>query len=140
MKEINPYLTFTDNCEEAFEFYRSVFGGEFTAIMRFGDMDFGMPIDDVEKSKVMHVALPIGSGSLMGSDSPASMGTVSHGTTMSIAVSPESEPEARRVFDALADGGEITMPIDNAPWGALFGMVNDKYGFTWLVNFDTAQP
>ena len=136
MAEINPYLSFNDNCEEAFEFYRSVFGGEFTGIARFSDMDWGMEMDEAEKSKVMHVALPIGNGILMGSDTPNSMGTVAHGSTISVAITPGSESEARRIFDALSAGGTVTMPLDKAPWGALFGMFTDKFGFGWMVNHE----
>lgn len=136
MAAVNAYLSFGGNCEEAFEFYRSVFGGEFSAVHRFGDMDFGMPMGDDEKTKIMHVALPIGATALMGSDTPSSMGTVAHGSTVSLAFNPDNEEDARRVFSALSDGGTITMPIDHAPWGALFGMLVDKYGFSWMVNFE----
>jgi len=140
MSAVNAYLSFNGNCEEAFGFYKSVFGGEFAAIHRFGDMDFGIPMSDDEKSKIMHVALPIGGTTLMGSDSPGHMGTVAHGTTMSLAVGPDSEDDARRIFEGLSAGGTITMPIDNAPWGALFGMLTDKYGFIWMVNYDQNRP
>lgn len=141
MAVINPYLSFGGNCEEAFEFYRSVFGGEFATIGRFTDMDLGMEIPEDEKAYIMHVALPIGGGSiLMGSDVPSSMGTVTSGNNSSIAISPESEDEARRLFDGLSAGGTVTMPMDNAPWGALFGMFTDKYGFNWMVNYDQNRP
>ncbi len=137
MSELNPYLTFDSNCEEAFEFYRSVFGGEFTSIGRFGDVDFGMEMEESERSKIMHVVLPIGNGSsLMGSDSPSAMGSVTAGTNVSIALNPDTEEETRRIFEALSVGGTVTMPMDIAPWGALFGMLNDKFGFAWLINYD----
>lgn len=139
MSEINPYLSFDSNCEEAFELYRSVFGGEFSGIARFGDMDVGMPMTEDEKSKVLHVALPIGKGILMGSDTPGSMGSVNAGTNVSIAIAPESEDEARRIFEALSAAGTVTMPLDNAPWGALFGMFTDKFGINWMVNYDQGQ-
>lgn len=138
MAVINPYLSFNGNCREAFEFYRSVFGGEFAMISRFGDMDIGMEFSEEEKDYVMHVSLPIGGGSvLMGSDVPSAMGSVTHGSTYSIAIAPESEEEARRLFDGLSAGGAVTMPLENAPWGALFGMFPDKFGFAWMVNYDT---
>lgn len=140
MSVINPYLSFAGKCEEAFEFYRSVFGGEFAMIGRFSEMDLGMPIPDEEKNYIMHVALPIGGGSiLMGSDVPSAMGDVKSGNSYSIAIAPDSEEEARRLFDGLSTGGTVTMPMDNAPWGALFGMFTDKYGFNWMVNYDTNQ-
>jgi PhnB protein len=138
MTVINPYLSFAGNCEEAFEFYRSVFGGEFAMLSRFTDMDLGMTIPDEEKNYVMHVALSIGPGSiLMGSDVPSAMGGVTSGNSPSIAIAPDSGDEARRLFDGLSAGGTVTMPLDNAPWGALFGMFTDKYGFNWMVNYDT---
>jgi PhnB protein len=141
MAAINPYLSFSGNCEEAFEFYRSVFGGEFAMLGRFSDMDLGMPMDESEKSLIMHVALPIGGGTiLMGSDVPSKMGDVTSGNSYSIAISPDSEEEARRLFDGLSAGGTVTMPMDNAPWGALFGMFTDKYGFNWMVNYDKNRP
>jgi PhnB protein len=141
MAVVNPYLSFGGTCEEAFEFYRSVFGGEFTAVIRFTDMDCGVPIPDSEKNYIMHVSLPIGGGSiLMGSDVPSAMGEVTHGNSYSIAIAPDSEDEARRLFDGLSVGGTVTMPMDNAPWGALFGMLTDKYGFNWMVNYDQNRP
>lgn len=136
MPAVNAYLSFSDKCEEAFEFYRSVFGGEFTAISRFGDMDCGMPISDDEKSKVMHVSLPIGNTILMGSDTPSAMGEVTTGNSLSLAITPDSEEDARRIYDGLAAGGNAMMPLANAPWGALFGMLTDKYGFVWMINYD----
>ena len=138
MAVINPYLSFAGNCDEAFEFYRSVFGGEFAMKSRFTDMDCGMEIVEAEKDYIMHVSLPISDGSiLMGSDVPSAMGGVNHGNSYSIAIAPDSEDEARRLFDGLSAGGTVTMPMDNAPWGALFGMFTDKFGFNWLVNYDT---
>ena len=138
MAVINPYLSFSGNCREAFEFYRSVFGGEFAMISSFSEMDVGMEFSEEEKDYIMHVSLPIGGGSvLMGSDVPSAMGAVTHGNSYSIAIAPESEQEARRIFDGLSAGGTVTMPMDNAPWGALFGMLTDKFGFAWMVNYDT---
>lgn len=138
MAAVNAYLSFKDNCEEAFEFYRSVFGGEFTGIMRFGDME-GMPMSDEEKAKVMHVALPIGNTVLMGSDTPEAMGNIVVGSNVSLAIGAESREEATRLFEGLSADGKVTMPLAEAPWNALFGMVEDKYGFAWLINFDLGQ-
>lgn len=140
MAVVNAYLSFDGNCEEAFEFYRSVFGGEFVMLSRFGDMDWGMPIPDNEKLKIMHVALPIGSTVLMGSDVPASMGPVTTGSSQSLAIGAGSEEEAQRIFDELSAGGKITMKLDKAPWGALFGGFTDKFGFNWMVNCDLSHP
>lgn len=136
MAVVNAYLSFGGTCEEAFEFYRSVFGGEFAMLSRFGDLDWGMPVDDGEKLKVMHVALPIGGTVLMGSDVPAAMGPVTSGSSQSLAIGAASEDEARRIFDELSAGGTITMKLDKAPWGALFGGFTDKFGFSWMINYD----
>ncbi len=138
MASVNAYLSFKNNCEEAFEFYRSVFGGEFTAISRFGDME-GMPMSDAEKAKVMHVALPIGNTVLMGSDTPDAMGDVVAGSNVSLAIGADSREEATRLFEGLSADGKVTMPLAEAPWNALFGMVEDKFGFVWLINFDLGQ-
>lgn len=137
MATVNPYLTFNGKCEEAFNFYKSVFGGEFAGgINRFSSM----PAEHFapgEENLVMHVLLPIGQGTmLMGSDSPSHMGQVKTGDNFSIAVSPDSEEHATHIFNGLSAGGTITMPLDKAPWGALFGMFTDKYGFSWMVNYD----
>jgi len=137
MAEISPYLTFADNCEEAFNFYRSVFGGEFQTLMRFGDNPADYQPGEGEKQKIMHVALPIGQKTiLLGSDTPDKMGAVTKGTNLSIAVHPDSEEEATRLFNGLAVGGQITMPLSKAFWGAYFGMLTDKFGVHWMVNYD----
>lgn len=140
MAVVNAYLSFDGNCEEAFEFYRGVFGGEFAMISRFGDLDWGMPIADSEKLKIMHVALPIGKTVLMGSDVPTSMGPVTSGSSQSLAIGAETEDEARRLFEGLSAGGTVTMPLDVAPWGALFGGLKDKFGFSWMINYDLGSP
>ncbi len=137
MTAINPYLTFKNNCEEAFEFYRSVFGGEFLGKMRMSDMDMGVPIPDEAKNLIMHVALPIGNGStLMGSDAPDGFGPpLNVGNNLSVAIAPDSEDEARRLFDGLSAGGSVMMPFEKAPWGDMFGMFTDKFGIQWMVNY-----
>lgn len=142
MTIVNPYFTFNDNCEEAFEFYRSVFGGEFSALMRFDSMDCGGgPLSESEGKKIMHVALPIGGDTiLMGSDTPESMGQVTAGNNFGVAIAPDSKEEADRLYNGLSAGGQATMPMDNAPWGAYFGMFTDKYGFNWMINYATGQP
>lgn len=138
MAQINPHINFNGNAEEAFQFYRSVFGGEFARIMRFKDLvndDF--PIAEKELNKIMHIALPIGKNILMGNDVPESMGPTNENENRSkIAISAESREEADRLFNGLSAGGQIEMPISDSPWGSYFGMFRDKYGIEWMVDFD----
>ena len=139
MATINPYLSFSDNCEEVFEFYRSVFGGDFLTVMRFKDMP-SPSMDESEAEKIMHVALPIGHGTtLMGSDTPAAVGSVITGNNFSISIGTDSQEEATRLFNKLSAGGQTTMPLDKAPWGAYFGMLTDKFGIQWMVSYDNNQ-
>ena len=140
MTAINPYLNFDGNCEEAFDFYKSVFGGEFLTVMRFKDVPAEYQMAESEGQKIMHVALPIGQGTiLMGSDTPAAMGPVTNGNNYSIAIGTESEAEAARLFKGLSAGGQVTMPLDKAFWGAYFGMLTDKFGIQWMVSYDYNQ-
>lgn len=138
MALINPHINFNGNAEEAFNFYRSVFGGEFAMIMRFKDMaspDFQVP--EHEANKVMHIALPIGPNVLMGNDVPEIMGRTNENENRSkIAVSAETKEEADRLFHGLSAGGVVEMPIADSPWGSYFGMFRDKYGIEWMVDFD----
>jgi len=137
MAELTPYLTFGSNCEEAFEFYRSVFGGEFEMVMRFGDNPAEYQPAENEKNKIMHMALPVGKKTLlMGSDTPSGMGPVTGGNNFSIAVHPQSVEEAERLFQGLAAGGKVTMPLGKTFWATAFGMLTDKFGVHWLVNYD----
>lgn len=138
---INPYLTFNGNCEEAFNFYKSVFGGTFPYIGRFKDMPpmEGKPIPAELGDKIMHVSLPIGtSGSvLMGSDSSEEFGQATVvGNNFSISINAPSREEADRLFNGLSAGGTVTMPMNKTFWGAYFGMFADKFGIHWMVNFD----
>jgi PhnB protein len=136
MAAVNPYLTFSNNCAEAFDFYKSAFGTEFLTRMLFSDIP-NSKRDAKEGNKVMHVALPIGQGTiLMGSDSPAEYGPLREGDNLSVAISAASEEEAKKLFDSLSAGGKVTMPLEKAFWGALFGMFTDKYGVQWMVNYD----
>ena len=139
MAQVNAYFTFNGNCEAAFDFYKSVFGGEYKTITKFGDMPPtpGHEIPDSAKEKIMHVALPISKETiLMGSDANPNFGEVSIGQNISMSVNAESKEEADKVFTNLADGGQITMPIADTFWGAYFGMLEDKFGFIWMVNYD----
>ena len=136
MAQINPYINFNGTTEEAFNFYKSVFGGEFAMIMRFGDMP-NPNIPETENNKIMHIALPIGKNILMGNDVPAFMGFVNENENRSkISISAESKEEADQLFSGLSNGGQIEMPIGDSPWGSYFGMFRDKYGIEWMVDFD----
>ena len=138
MAQINPYINFNGNTEEAFNFYKSVFGGEFEMIIRFKDMpNAEIPISENEANKIMHIALPIGKNVLMGNDVPEFMGKVNENENRSkIAVSAESKEEADKIFNGLSAGGNIEVPITDSPWGSYFGMFRDKYGIEWTVDFD----
>lgn len=138
MATINPWINFNGNAEEAFTFYKSVFGGEFTKITRFKDLasaEFQVP--ETEANKIMHVALPIGNGSvLMGNDVPEFMGKVNERENRSkIVVSTDSKEEAEKIFNDLSVGGEIEGPMGDSPWGTHAGMFRDKYGVEWIVEF-----
>ena len=138
MAQINPYINFNGNTEEAFNFYKSVFGGEFERIIRFKDMpNAEIPISENEANKIMHIALPIGKNVLMGSDVPEFMGKVNENENRSkIAVSAESKEAADKIFNGLSAGGNIEVPITDSPWGSYFGMFRDKYGIEWTVDFE----
>lgn len=139
MAQINPYIHFNGNAEEAFTFYKSVFGGEFAMITRFKDMSTPENlISENEANKIMHIALPIGKHNvLMGSDTPEFMGKQNENENRSkIAISAESKEEADQLFNGLSAGGKIEMPIEQSPWGSYFGMFRDKYGIEWMVDFN----
>ncbi len=139
MATVNTYLTFNGNCEEAFNFYKSVFGGDFAYIGRFGEMPEGdgYSVPEADKNKIMHVGLPIGNTILMGSDTGGDWAAkLIEGNNFSVSVNTESKEEADRIFNGLAAEGQITMPMENTFWGAYFGMLTDKFGIQWMVNFD----
>lgn len=142
MATTNTYLNFNGNCEEAFNFYKAVFGGEFTYIGRFGDMppsdDFKVP--DSDKNKIMHVSLPIGTSILMGSDTGGGWApTFVAGNNFSISITADTKAEADTLFATLSDGGQITMPLENTFWGDYFGMFTDKFGVNWMVSFNEGK-
>ncbi|MDB4926525.1 VOC family protein [Mucilaginibacter sp.] len=140
MAKINPYLNFLGKTEEAFNFYKSVFGGEFLTLQRFKDTPHGDSMSAEDKEKIMHVALPIGGNILMGTDALESMGqNLKFGDNFSIAIDPESMDEANSLFNGLAVGGQVMMPLEKMFWGAWFGMLVDKYGVQWMVNYDDSQ-
>ncbi|MCL2063088.1 MAG: VOC family protein [Candidatus Cloacimonetes bacterium] len=141
MPTVNVYLIFMGNCEEAFLFYQSVFGGEFDYVGRFKDMpvEEGSPgIEDDLKDRIIHIGLPISEETkLMGSDTHE-LWTADHnkGNNFYISVSVDSKEEADRIFYALSEGGKIQMPLDNTFWGAYWGQFEDKFGIQWQVNYD----
>jgi PhnB protein len=138
MAQINPYINFNGNAEEAFTFYKSVFGGEFAKILRFKDISSPeFPVTENEANKIMHIALPIGKNILMANDVPESMGRTNENENRSkISISAESKEEADRLFNGLTVGGQIEAPIGDSPWGSYFGMFRDKYGIEWIIDFD----
>lgn len=139
MAQINPHINFNGNAEEAFNFYKSVFGGAFTKIIRFKDLgNTGHPLSETEANKIMHIALPIGNSVLMANDVPEFMGRVNENENRSkIFVSAQSKEEADKIFNGLSAGGTVEMPIDDSPWGSYFAMFRDKYGIEWMVEFES---
>ena len=140
MATINPYLTFNGTCEAAFNFYKSVFGGEFQMIGKFKDMppQEGMEVPASEGDKIMHVSLPISKETiLMGSDTSAAFGPpMVEGNNFSISISTGSKEEADKMFKGLSAGGKVTMPMGDTFWGSYFGMFADKFGMNWMVGYD----
>ena len=139
MESINPWINFNGNAEEAFTFYKSVFGGEFKKIVRFKDLagpEF--PVADKEANKVMYIALPVGKNNvLVANDVPEIMGRTNENENRSkILVSVESREEADKIFNGLSAGGNVEGPIGDGPWGSYGGMFRDKYGIEWIVEFD----
>ncbi|MFN4027879.1 MULTISPECIES: VOC family protein [Flavobacterium] len=137
MAQINPHINFNGNAEEAFTFYKSVFGGEFSKIMRFKDIaGAGFPISEKEENKIMYIALPIGDNILIANDVPEMMGRTNENENRSkISISTASKEEADKLFNGLSAGGQIEMPMTESPWDSYFGMFRDKYGIEWIVNY-----
>lgn len=142
MATVNTYLTFNGNCEEAFLFYKSVFGGDFAYMGRFGEMPPSddpncPPPSDEEANRIMHVSLPISKETiLMGSDTTSQSGDAVFGTNFSVSINTNSIEEADNLFNGLSADGTIIMPMEKTFWGAYFGMFTDKFGIGWMVNFD----
>ena len=137
MALINPHINFNGNAEEAFTFYKSVFGGEFAKVICFKDLASPeFRVAEKEENKIMHIALPIGSNMLMANDVPEILGITNENENRSkIAISAESKEEADRLFNGLSAGGQIEGPIGDSPWGSYFGCFRDKYGIEWLVDY-----
>jgi PhnB protein len=144
MTTVNVYLNFEGNCEEAFNFYKSIFGGEFSYLGRFKDMppqEGVPPITAEEGEKIMHISLPISKEtSLMASDTGGEWcAKITQGNNFSVSISTDSQNEADRLFNGLSAGGQVTMPMEKTFWGSYFGMFTDKFGINWMVSFDE-QP
>ena len=141
MASANPYLNFSGTCLEAFEFYRSVLGGEFAGVNKFADMPGGAG-PDVSPDAIMHMSLPVGDSILMGSDVPPGMGTVSQGSYCYIYLDRDTPDDGKRVFEELSAGGEVEMPFEMQFWGDYYGSFTDRYGVKWMVGVagGEAQP
>ena len=140
MAVINPYLNFNGNCEEAFNHYKSIFGGEFTYVGRYSEMpaDADHPLSDEDKNKIMHISLPFTKDNvLMGSDTGGQWAPdFKVGNNISISINASTKEEADRVFNSLADGGQVTMPMGETFWGDYFGMCTDRFGINWMMSFN----
>ena len=143
MTKLNPYLSFKGTCEEAFNFYRSVFGNEFLFVGRFNDMpeNTNYPILESEKDKIMHISLPISAETILyGCDITQSFeSSTDAGSNISLSIETDSIEEATRIFNGLSSGGNVTMPLDKTFWDAYFGMCTDKFGINWMVNYDLSK-
>jgi PhnB protein len=139
MATINPYINFNGNAEEAFTFYKSVFGGEFGSVVRFKDLESPeFPVAESDAQKIMRIVLAIGGNILIANDVPESLGPVNEQENRSkIAVVTESREEANAIFNGLSVGGTIEMPLSDSPWNTYFGMFRDKYGIEWTVEFNS---
>jgi len=143
MTTINPYLTFNGNCEEAFNFYKSVFGGDFPYVGKFKDMPANpeYPVAEEEMEKIMHISLPISNETvLMGSDSSKAFGKATViGNNITISINTKSVEEVTRIYNDLSEGGKVSMPLNKTFWGAYFGQFTDKFGIPWMVNCELEE-
>lgn len=137
MMKLDPYLNFNGNTEEAFLFYKSVFGGSFTSFIRFTEMPGSEKMDEDDRKKMMHVALPVGDNNvLMATDALSSMNQrLNTGDNFSINITLDNETETRRLFEGLSEGGEVIMPLKKEMWSDLFGLCRDKFGIQWMFNY-----
>ena len=138
MATLHPHINFNGNAREAFEFYRSVFGGEFSRILYLKELAGpDVPIADEDADKILHIALPVGPTTLIGNDVPSFLGRVNEQENRSkISVRAGSREEADRLYHGLSQGGAVEAPIGESPWGTYFGMFRDKYGIEWIVETD----
>jgi PhnB protein len=135
MKAVNITLTFNGQAEAAFNFYKSVFGGEFIHLQRLKEMPTPHPLSEEEGEKVLHVALPVGSQVLAGMDVPSGLPQSNRGDNFMITLDTESEEETSKLFEALSDGGFVMMALEHQFWGAYFGMLTDKFGIQWMLSY-----
>jgi len=137
MIQLNLYLNFNGNTEEAFQFYRSVLGGEFTELQRFRDTPAGNQVPPDDRHKIMHIALPVGQNMvLMGTDVLESLGQqLIQGNNCNLSLHPDSKAEAERLFNALSAGGKVEMPLQEMFWGAYFGAFTDAFGIPWMIHY-----
>lgn len=131
---LTPYLTFDGDCEAAFEFYRSVFGGEYASFQRFADGPPDLGVEEKHKNRIMHVTLPVQDGALMGSDTIPGRGNRAPHSGFALSFAPNSRAEADRVFGQLSEHGEIEMDMQETFWNSYFGMCKDRFGVSWMVN------
>ena len=138
MAQINPHINFNGNAEEAFTFYKSIFGGEFSKIVRFKDLsNEEFQVSEKEADKIMHISLPIGKNVIMANDVPEIMGLTNENENRSkISISTASKEEADKLFNGLSVNGQIEVPIADSAWGSYFGMLRDKFGIEWMVDYD----
>lgn len=142
MATLSTHVAYNGNCEEAFNFYKSIFGGEFDMIQRNSDIPEGVPspVSEAEKDKILHISLPIGNGSsIMGCDMPAAFGEAMRTNSFNISINTDSEADTERIYNGLLEGGKVNMPLDKTFWGAYFGMVVDKYGVQWMISYNYGQ-
>ena len=142
MKNLNIYIHFKNKCEEAFSFYQSVLGGEYSAFSRYGEMppQEGMPpLSEEDKHLVLHVSLPVGNQTmLMGSDMAGPWGNgLSEGNNFAVSLHPDNKEEADQVFQGLSKDGKVTMPMQDTFWGSYFGSCEDQFGINWMINVNT---
>lgn len=137
MFKINIYLNFQGQSEEAFNFYKSVFGGEFTAFQRFAEVPGMENLSDSDKNKMMHIAFPVGNLVLMTTDALEGMGPkLVVGNNVNVSLHPETEAESYKLFEALSAGGVIETQLEKMFWGGLYGAFIDQYGVRWMLNWD----
>lgn len=137
--KLSTHVAYNGNCEEAFNFYKSIFGGEFDTVQRNKDIpaEAASPVKAGEEDKILHISLPIGKNSmLMGCDMPAAFGEATRSNSFNISISTDSETDTERIYNSLLAGGKVNMPLDKTFWGAYFGMVVDKYGVQWMISYD----
>ena len=142
MTKFNPYLNFQGHTEQAFNFYKSIFGGEFASVVRFKDLPMeGVSIPKEAENKIMHIGLPIGKEQmLMGTDALESLGQkLVQGNSVRISIHPDSKEDADRLFTGLSEGGKIEMPIADQPWGDYYGQFQDKFGVHWMINYHKGE-